>query len=280
MAVKDQGPQRRLGIPLGSRHILHNILQHRRNVQPHLGRDLRCIQRRNADDILDLPFDPLRVSSRQIDFVQHRQDLQIVFQRQIGIGQGLGFDALSGIHHQNGSFTSGQRAGHLIVEVHMARGIDQVEGIGFPILGLVIEPHGPGFDGNAPLPLQIHVVQQLVFHLPVGNSVTGLHQPVGQRGFAMIDMGHNGKIANFTLFCHPRLLLTANPRWAPSKMGRPIGPNPSSRNSLSAGISNPQGSPGSSASWGWICHDRYGPQWKNCEFYFVLSFPFLFPGQK
>ena len=107
LAVKDQGPQRRLGIPLGSRHILHNILQHRRNVQSHLGRDLRCIQRRNADDILDLPFDPLRISGRQIDFIQHRQDLQIVFQRQIGIGQGLGFDALGSIHHQNSSFTGG-----------------------------------------------------------------------------------------------------------------------------------------------------------------------------
>ena len=78
---------------------------------------------------------------------------------QIGVGQSLGLDALRGVHDEHRPLAGGQRAGHLIVEVHMARGVDEVQGVGAAVLRLVVQADGPGLDGDAPLPLQIHVVQ-------------------------------------------------------------------------------------------------------------------------
>ena len=76
----------------------------------------------------------------------------------------------------------------------MARGVDQVQGIGPAVLRLVVQADGPGLDGDAPLPLQIHVVQQLGLHLPLGDGVTQLNEPVRQRGFSVVDVGDDGKL--------------------------------------------------------------------------------------
>ena len=81
----------------------------------------------------------------------------------------------------------------------MSRGVDKVQGVCLPVLGLIAEGDGPGLDGDAPLPLQIHVVQQLTLHLPLGDGAAGLQQPVRQSGLAVVNMGNDGKIPDFTL---------------------------------------------------------------------------------
>ena len=86
----------------------------------------------------------------------------------------------------------------------MARCVDEVQGIDLAVLGLIEDLHGPGLDGDAPLPLQIHVVQNLVLHLPLRHGVAQLQQPVRQRGLAMVNMGDDGKIADMGLFKHLR----------------------------------------------------------------------------
>ena len=103
-----------------------------------------------------------------------------MLQGQVGVGQGLGLHALGGVHHQHRTLTGGQGSGHLIVEVHVARGVDEVQGIGLPVGGLVVQPHRPGLDGDAPFPLQVHVVQQLGLHLPLGDGVAQLNEAVGE----------------------------------------------------------------------------------------------------
>ena len=126
---------------------------------------------------------------------------------QIGVGQGLGLHPLGGIHHQNGPLAGGQGAGDLIVKVHVARGVNEVQSIGLAIQGIILDGHRPGLDGDAPLPLQVHAVQQLILHLPLGHRVAQLQQPVGQGGLSVVNVGNDGKIANFTLVCHRMLLL-------------------------------------------------------------------------
>ena len=79
----------------------------------------------------------------------------------------------------------------------MARRIDEVEYIVFAIIGLIVQPDRPGFDGDAALPFQLHGVKDLILHLPLVNGVAFLQQPVGQGGFAMVDVGHNGEVADF-----------------------------------------------------------------------------------
>ena len=78
----------------------------------------------------------------------------------------------------------------------MARGVDQVEGIGFAIRRLVVEADGTGLDGDATLPFQIHVIEDLIFHDTLFDGTTLFDQTVGERGFAVVNMGNDGEIAN------------------------------------------------------------------------------------
>ena len=84
----------------------------------------------------------------------------------------------------------------------MARRVNQIQLIDLSILRLVIQLHGAGLDGDAPFPLQIHVVQQLVFHLALGDRPALFQQPVRQGGLAVVNVGDDGKIADIALFRH------------------------------------------------------------------------------
>ena len=84
----------------------------------------------------------------------------------------------------------------------MARRVDEIELIGFAVVRLVEETHRPGLDGDAAFPLQVHVVQELALHLPLGHRVAQLDEPVRQRGFSVVDVCNDRKVANFVLFCH------------------------------------------------------------------------------
>ena len=53
-----------------------------------------------------------------------------------------------------------------------------------------------GLDGDAALPLQVHRVQDLGLHLALGKRPGELQQAVRERGFAMIDVGDDGKVAD------------------------------------------------------------------------------------
>ena len=78
----------------------------------------------------------------------------------------------------------------------MAGRVHQVEDIGLAVLGLVFQPHGLGLDGDAALALDIHGIEHLLLHLAAGQPAGELDQPVGQGGFAMVDMGDDGEIAD------------------------------------------------------------------------------------
>ena len=166
------------------------------DVNAVLGGDLRGILGGNADDVLYLGFHFRRTGGGQIDFVDDGQHLQPGIDGKIGICQGLGFHALAGVHHQHRALAGGKAPGNLVVKVHVARGIDQVQVIGFAVVGGVGQLDGGCLDGNAPFPLQIHGVQQLLGPQPQVNGLALLHQPVRQRGLAVVDVGNNGKVSN------------------------------------------------------------------------------------
>ena len=56
----------------------------------------------------------LRLCARQIDLVDHRNDLEVVLDREIGIRQRLGFNALRRIDEQERALTGRQRSGDLV----------------------------------------------------------------------------------------------------------------------------------------------------------------------
>ena len=55
---------------------------------------------------------------------------------------------------------------------------------------------GTGFDGDAPLPFQVHGVQHLLGADALVDGVALLQQPVGEGGLAVVDMGDDGKVAD------------------------------------------------------------------------------------
>ena len=81
----------------------------------------------------------------------------------------------------------------------MARRVNQVQPVVFPVRRSIMQADSPRFDGDAALTLQIHVVQQLVFHRAGINRVAQLNQPVGQGGFSVVNVGDNRKITDVAL---------------------------------------------------------------------------------
>ena len=141
--------------------------------------------------------DPFRVCAGQVDFIDNGYNLQARVHREIGVGQGLRFNALGGIHHKDRALAGGQGTGNLIIEIHMAGGIDEVEYIILSVTGGIDQSDGMGLDGDASFPLQIHVVQELVLHLPQGYGFGLLQNAVRQSALAVIDVGYNAEIPNF-----------------------------------------------------------------------------------
>ena len=78
----------------------------------------------------------------------------------------------------------------------MAGGVDQVEDVLLPIGRCVVHAGGLELDRDAPLPLQIHVVEELVLHVAVGDRARVLEQPVGQGRLAVIDVGNDAEVAD------------------------------------------------------------------------------------
>lgn len=60
----------------------------------------------------------------------------------------------------------------------MPRGVDEVEDVRLPVIGGVLYPGGVELDRDAPLPLQVHAVQQLLLHISLRHRVAVLKQPV------------------------------------------------------------------------------------------------------
>ena len=125
----------------------------------------------------------------------------VIVDRLIDVGERLRFHALRGIDHQQRTFTSGERAGNLVGKIHMAGRVDQVQHIVLAVLRVVLKAHRVGLDGDATLALNVHRVKHLILHLALFQRAGHLDQPVGERGFAMVDMGDDGKIADVGKRC-------------------------------------------------------------------------------
>ena len=149
-----------------------------------------------ADGAFDHLLGARDVGAREVDLVDDGNDFETVIDGEVGVGEGLGFDALGGIHDEQCAFAGGQRAGDLVGEVDVAGSVDEVELVGLAVLRGVHHADGVGFDGDAALALQVHGVEDLVLHFARGERPGELQQAVGQRGFAMVDVGDDREVAD------------------------------------------------------------------------------------
>ena len=144
----------------------------------------------------------LRVCARQVDFIDNRDNLQVIIQRQINVCQGLRLNALRSVNNQQRTLAGCQRTRNLIGEVDVAGSVDKVQHILLAIARLINAAYRLRLDGNAALALQIHGVENLCLHLTFAQGSCIFNQAVCQRRFAMIYMGNNRKVTNMVLLNH------------------------------------------------------------------------------
>ena len=191
--------------PAGGRDLLHDRVQQVGHALAGLGRDPEHVRRVAADHAGDLGRVLLRLRGRQVDLVQHRDQVQVGVERQVQVGQGLRLDALRGVHQQDRALAGGQGPGHLVGEVHVARGVDQVQHVLAAVPAPPGQADGLALDRDAALALDVHPVQVLRAHLPLAHDAGELQHPVRERGLAVIDMGDDAEIADHRLIGTARL---------------------------------------------------------------------------
>jgi len=197
-AVDQQRLQRRVAVAFRRRQARDDGFQHVGHAFAGLGRDHHGIRRIDPDHVLDLLLDLLGLGRGQIDLVQDRHDLVVVVERLVDIGERLRFHALARVNDQEGALAGRQRPRDFVGEVDMAGRVHQIEDVILAVLGLVVQPDGLRLDGDAALALDIHGIEHLFLarHFAIGQPARHLDQAVGQRRFAMVDMGDNGEVAD------------------------------------------------------------------------------------
>ena len=174
----------------------HHGLQDLVDADTFLGRTQDGQIRVEAQFPVDLVFDHVHVRRGQVNFVDHRNDGQIVLHGQVEVGQGLGLHPLGGVHHQEHAFAGSQGPADLIGKIHVSRGVDKVQVVLLPILSLIRQGNGIAFDGYAAFTLDVHGVEDLIPELPFPHHTGVLDQAVGQSGLAVVNMGDDAEVAD------------------------------------------------------------------------------------
>ena len=203
--VEDQRPGRRVAIAVRGRDLLDDRVQQVGDSLAGLGRDLEHVRDRAADDVGDLGGVLLRLRRRQVDLVQHRDQVQVGLDGQVQVGERLRLDPLRGVDQQDRALAGGQRPGHLVGEVDVAGRVDQVQHVLVTVRRRPGQPDGLALDRDAALALDVHPVQVLRAHLPVGDHAGVLQHPVRERGLAVIDVRDDAEVPDHRLIGPGRL---------------------------------------------------------------------------
>ncbi len=196
LGVEDQRARRCVELALGRGHLRNDRLQQLGHTLAGLGGDADHALRVDADQLGDLPGHALGLRAREVDLVHRGDQLEARVDGQVGVRDGLGLDPLRGVHEQQRPVARGQRARHLVREVHVARRVDQVQPVELAVARLVLHAHGLGLDRDAPLALQLHRVEQLRAMVARVDRPRDLEDPVGERGLPVIDVGDDREVAD------------------------------------------------------------------------------------
>ena len=159
-----------------------------------LGGDPQDVVRRAAEQLRHLRRGRVGIRLRQVDLVRDRHDLELVLDREVCVCERLRLDPLCGVDDEHGALAGLQRPGHLVGEVDVARCVDQVELVPFPV-----DAHGLRLDRDAALPLEIHRVEQLVAHVTLADRVRELQHTVGKRRLAVVDVRDDREVTDLCL---------------------------------------------------------------------------------
>ncbi len=195
LRVEDQGPQRRLRVARRRRDAVDDRAEDLRHPLPRLaadGQDLVGVDPERGQDLL---ADLVRPRRLHVDLVQRRDDRQVVVDRGVGVGDRLGLDALGRVDEQDRPLAGGEAPRDLVVEVDVAGRVDQVQLVVLAV-ERVVDRDGAGLDGDAALALEVHVVEELLAELALGDRPRLEQELVGQRALAVVDVGDDREVAD------------------------------------------------------------------------------------
>ncbi len=87
----------------------------------------------------------------------------------------------------------------------MARSVDKVQGP-LPIVSTVEDTHRLSLYGDAPLPLDVHRVQDLGHPVSLRDRLRNVQEPVGQRALSVVYVGYYAEVARTLDILHRRIL--------------------------------------------------------------------------
>ena len=193
--VEDHRAGRGVGVAGGRRDLADDRVQQRLDALAGLAGDLEAVLGLAADEAGELLGVLLRLRGREVDLVEHRDDREVVLHREVEVREGLRLDALRGVDEQHGALARGERAGHLVGEVDVARGVDHVEDVARAV-DVPRHPDGLALDRDAALALDVHPVEVLRPHRAVVDDTGDLEHPVGERRLAVVDVGDDAEVAD------------------------------------------------------------------------------------
>ena len=80
------------------------------------------------------------------------------------------------------------------MEVNVPRCVDEVQLVKVAVENM-LHDHGPRLDRDPARALQLHIVQQLILHLPLTYRSGRLQKSIGQSALAVINVSDNAEIS-------------------------------------------------------------------------------------
>ena len=195
-AVENQCLQRSFRVALRCRHAVDYGLQNFGDAHAGLARGADYLVTRAAEELYNLVLHLVGLGRVEVALVDDGNNLQVIVDGHIQVGDGLRLNALRGVDYEQGALAGRYRARHLVREVDVSRGVDEVERIQLSVGGGVLHLYGVALDGDSALALQVHVVEYLRLHVLGLDGAGVLEQTVCQGGFAVVDVGDYAEIAN------------------------------------------------------------------------------------
>ena len=156
LAVENQTLQGSFPVSLRRGNVVYDHLEHSVDVDAVFGRDLGRVHRRKANHVLNFVLDLLGSCRGQVDLIDDGQHFKAIVDGKVGVRERLRLNALRRVDNQHRALAGRQAPRDLVVEVHVARGVDEVQNVVLPIVRPVIKPHGARLDRNAALALEVH----------------------------------------------------------------------------------------------------------------------------
>ena len=193
--VEDHRPGGSARVSDGRRQRRDDLVEQGLDALAGLAGHAQALLRGAADEVRELGGVLVRLRRRQVDLVEHRDDVQVVLEREIEVGQGLRLDALGGVDEEDGALASSERAADLVGEVDVPRGVDHVEDVGLAVHALPRETYGLALDRDAALALDVHPVEVLRARVARLDDSCDAQHAVGERRLAVVDVSDDAEVA-------------------------------------------------------------------------------------